>query len=262
MAAPTVPVVLATVLAQDPLGLCLTHEAHPPVTGHDAQRHEDFAQRPGMFCGPTASVIAVDVAASASRIHTRAMPYCRRVPHDGEVPGAPSAQIPFTLGWNVTISVGAGDSTFMVAHRSAALRNGGRWHVSANEGAEPGDLPVSGTVATAMIAARALREELGLVVDLDELTPVTVAHTLFTVPGDVSLGVGIHVRLGQLGVTAGDVRSAHAGAVDAWEIDALAEVGASSGALRRFAPPERWTPWAGVCFAGAVAVLGRAALVP
>lgn len=245
----------ATALAHCPSGVVIDHHRDEPLLAHDRDRHAALLARPGGFCGQSAAVTALAVGASRAVLRTSPMPYCAATAPRAVVPGRPGRAVPFTLGWNVTVSVGDEDGTLIVARRHESLSAGGRWHVSANEGAEPHDLPDAGRVDVTAVTARALHEELGVDVSWDELAPVTTAHSVFVVDGTAALGVAIHVTLGALGWTVDDVRASHRGAVDGWEASALAAVPARTDAVAAFAADGGWTPWAPVCFRGALSVL-------
>lgn len=209
---------------------------------HDRSVHAAHAGNPGWFCAPTSIVRGVSVANGVLELRHGAAQYCRK----SAVGGA-------TVGWNVILTVGDG-STAIASLRHESLSFGGRWHVSANEGADPEDFDVSleGVLGDARvplpigrIVGRCLVEELGLVCAPEALEDVTRAVGLFKV--GANLGVLFHVRGEQLGWDADTVFRAHKSALDAWEGVPTA-LDLSAEGLRSLADPSGWTPWALPCF--------------
>lgn len=235
------------VVAQDADGLHIGLSAAPPIGQHHTQTHDQLTADPRRFCSPTAVVTDIDVTDPARPVLTwQPLPYCTKVAHSHN--SRLGAEGWWTLGFNLTITVGDSNSRLLVARRSSQLTFGGRWHVPVNEGAEPGDL-AGHQIDPRLPVQRGLQEELGLALP-DQVTPVL--HQLFVAaPG--ALAAAVHVPLGGAGVNADDVHKSHAAADDGWELETLQVVECTPDAVTEL--EGEWVPWAPHCFTSMFALL-------
>jgi hypothetical protein len=161
---------------------------------HDQAFHAEIIDDPRRFCGQVALNSSLDLSGNRVELEWVAAPYCRARAGISESR---------TLGWNFVLTVDDGNQA-VVAFRHPSLAGGGRWHLSANEGAEPQDIAFAderlGLLHVGRIAARALYEELGLVVDDDRLQEVVEVRGVFE--ADSGIGVFIHVPGERFGITA------------------------------------------------------------
>lgn len=198
---------------------------------HDPIEHAKIDADRRRFCGDLAVVTSLECEPHTARIEWAPVPYCRR--RSGHYR---------TIGWNFLVTVDDGSSV-VVTFRDKALTSGDRWHVSANESAEPGDFAqvnLSGELPVGAVTARALREELGLSADEQKLTQATVPFALFRV-GE-NLGVYFHVRGELLGWSGAHVLEVHAHARDGWEgAPRIAQL--SPNGFAALAQPSGWTEW-------------------
>lgn len=185
-----------------------------------------------------ALVTKLDVLQRSVSLEWVDAPYCRgRAGVDGARP----------IGWNFVLTVDDG-SRVVVTFRHPSLASGGRWHLSANEGAEPRDITfvdgLPGHLHIGRIAGRALREELGLVVDTQRLQDTVTVRGVFEI--HLGLGVFAHIPGERLGITSMQVLDAHASTPDGWEGRPLV-VELEESALVALAPSAGWTEWGLPC---------------
>lgn len=198
----------------------------PPQHDRDVCRTLD--DPPRRYCGPVVRIEDVRRRRGGADIVWSEQNYCSTTSG--------------SLGWNVVLTLEE-SRLVVVARRSSGTRLGGWWSVSANETAEPGDLPSAAATSPVDLdaaAGRTLKEELGLEIDGGE----GVRHLgIFTSRG--SYGHLTHVDGDRYGLSPDDVTAAWEGAEGAWEgepeVQPVRNVLEDTG--------RRWTPWARWCIA-------------
>ena len=210
----------------------------PLELAHDELFHAEIAGDPRRHCGPIALVSALDVSAHLVTSEWVSAPYCRGRGGVGEAR---------PIGWNFVLTVDDG-SRAVVTLRHPSLASGGRWHLSANEGAEPRDITFTderlGLLHVGRIAARALREELGLSVDAQRLQDVVTVRGVFEI--HLGLGVFMHIPGERLDITSAQVFYAHPNAPDGWEGNPTV-IDLTESSLIALAPQSGWTEWGFPC---------------
>jgi len=205
---------------------------------HDESFHTAIAHDPRRHCGQMALVSALHISQQNVALEWVEAPYCRG--RNGVGGARP-------IGWNFVLTVDDGTRA-VVSFRHPSLASGGRWHLSANEGAEPRDITFVDECPERLhmgrIAARALYEELGLTVDAERLQDIVMARGVFEIR--LGLGVFAHIPGEELAITTEQVLDAHRNAPDGWE-GGPTVVDLTAHALAVLAPPSGWTEWGLPC---------------